>query len=271
MIEQTRYNGKMIGEELTAANAAQLVDMIKNEWTIKDGYVMAEVPVTGVNKTDLGLRDYKNVSSLTNLGDGTIQINSMSISIDKENEMSMGLGKYNPNKEQSKMEQKMEQRIYQTNSDYEEFLLEEKLNDRTYTLEGNEIETYRRELMENKLQMFHEIENKPSSYWNEFKNEGEKKPTVKDYSGLSQSKVANKVDRGNSQNRGIEKILADRQKERELIDSYDKLDILVEDINGSYGTIQDTLKEIKQKLQDKQKVEETSTSEQKETNEDEGR
>lgn len=85
---------------------------------------------------------------------------------------------------------------------------------------------------------------------------------VQDAVGINAKEELQQINENTQQPGNIE----DPSKEEELINSYDTFDILLEDINGAYKMIQETMKELGQMLQQKDE-----TTKQQATNQDEGR
>ena len=172
MIDQTRNNGGIDFEGLTAENVPQLVEKIKSEWHISENYVMANTPLLDSDKEPrygAQNRQTSRATALTNLGDGKIQIDN--VRIDLENNYGEEAQNYNYEdmpyilENDNRVEETVDQEVYQMYGGDEDELISSTNKTRVSTLKPEDFERLQGNVKENELRELYGIQHKPDEYW----------------------------------------------------------------------------------------------------------
>ena len=171
MLDEARYSEGY--ELLNSTNAQKLVEKLQSEWIISEGYVMGKTPLLDSEKEPrFGAqnRQTSKATSLTNLGDGKIQINNVKLEL--ENNYGEEAQNYNYEdmpyilENDNRVEERVEQNIYQMYGGDEDELISSTEKSKVSTLAPEEISKLQGDLKTYELQELDEIQYKPDGYWN---------------------------------------------------------------------------------------------------------
>lgn len=172
MINQVQIKHGDKFSELNQDNVNEFVNMIKNDWEISDGHVLAEVPLIEADKTSQFYAQNKQVFRTTSLdlsGINELEVNNSIVTLESEFGQEAQNLQYTdmPNilKNGNRVEEYNWQEIYKMNSDGNDILLEKTEKGKVSTLEPDEFQELQQSMQTNILTEIKNLQNKPDEYW----------------------------------------------------------------------------------------------------------
>ena len=172
MINQVQIKHGEKFSELNQNNVNELVNMIKNEWEISDGHVLAEVPLAEEDKTSQFYAQNKQTYRTTSLyliGLDKIEVNQSIIMLESDFSQEAQNLQYADMpyilENGNRVDENNIQEIYKTNSESNDILLEKTEKRKVSTLEYSEFQNLQQDMQTNTLTEIKNLQNKPDEYW----------------------------------------------------------------------------------------------------------
>jgi len=178
----------------SAEEAKKIVETIKKDWIIEDGYVMAKNQAEPEDKDSFIFAENRQVvrgTELKKVGDSTIDINKMIYGVEYGmTDETKNLGYEDiPEimKNGNRIQESVTQETYELNGGDEDTLISNTTKGKYTTVDANKFEEYKTQMETNPLGTMQEVANKSDEYWkNNIVRRAEYNDQVTDYSEFIQ-------------------------------------------------------------------------------------